>query len=219
MQKEQSLSLLYTFDRQIIESSGKGAGFVVVGVDEAGRGPLAGPVVAGAVILDQKNPIKGVDDSKKLSGEIRVQLYDVIIEKALAWGTGSASHIEIDKVNILQATFLAMERALDAIQTKWDLAIIDGNRGHPRIPVENQRTIVDGDALSASIAAASIVAKVTRDRIMEKYHEEYPEYDFISNKGYATETHRSRIIEHGLCKIHRRTFCSELLAAQMELPL
>ncbi len=205
---------LYTHDLALAKQYGAG----IIGVDEAGRGPLAGPVVAAAVLLDLDKKIEGVNDSKKLSAQKRELLYDKITSEALAWGVGSASPKEIDKINILQATLLAMHRAIEKLKEPWKIALIDGNKTIPFIPSSRQLAIVDGDALSASIAAASIIAKVTRDRIMEEYHQKYPVYDFQSNKGYATEFHRSSIVEHGLCEIHRKSFC-EVLVCQTRLPL
>jgi ribonuclease HII len=181
----------------------------VIGIDEAGRGPLAGPVVAAAVILDLGRPIDGVNDSKKVAPKKRARLFDAICGQALAWAIGEASHEEIDRYNILQATFLAMQRALDNIHDTWALALVDGNQYIPTIARPLQRPVVRGDGQSASIAAASIVAKVSRDRIMEQYHRQYPEWDFLTHKGYPTERHRRRIEELGLCDIHRKSFCKK----------
>lgn len=202
---------LYAFDRSFSDC--------VVGLDEAGRGPLAGPVTAAAVCLDMNKPIDGINDSKKLTAAKREKLFDIIKNEAVAWAIASASVEEIDKINILQASLLAMRRSLESLKHEWKLALIDGNKIIPGIVVETQKAIVGGDAKSASIAAASILAKVTRDRIMADYHKEYPLYEFDINKGYATEQHRNSILEHGLCKIHRRTFCNNLTAFQTELPL
>jgi ribonuclease HII len=199
---------LYDFDRAAAEECGG----VVVGIDEVGRGPLAGPVMAAAVILDPGRVIPGVNDSKKLSAEARERCFGLITAAAVAHGVGSASVEEIERLNILQATFLAMRRALEAISPSWTLLLIDGNQCLPGIARDRQRAVVRGDAQSASIAAASIVAKVTRDRLMKDYHERYPMYDFSSNKGYGTALHMSRIREHGLCAIHRRSFCESLTA-------
>ena len=176
----------------------------VCGVDEAGRGPLAGPVCAAAVILPAGLVIEGVNDSKKLSEKKREELFPVICEKALAYGIGWADEREIDEINILQATFLAMQRALDKLAVKPDLALIDGNRAKDfGLPV---RTIVKGDSLSASIAAASILAKVTRDRLMEQLDAQYPQYGFAVHKGYGTRRHYAALREYGPCELHRRTF-------------
>lgn len=191
----------------------------IIGIDEAGRGPLAGPVVASAVRLDLNAAIDGINDSKKLTAAARERLYDEITQKAIAWSVASSSPEEIDKYNILNATFMAMKRALDLLKINWEYVIIDGNQALPDIEKNRQRTIVEGDGKSASIAAASIIAKVTRDRMMLEYDKQYPVYEFHLNKGYATEHHRNCIAEHGLCEIHRRTFCETFLIYQTSLPL
>ena len=180
-------------------------GFAVVcGVDEAGRGPLAGPVCAAAVILPRETVIEGLNDSKKLTDQKRRALYDVITERAVAYGIAFASEQEIDEINILQATFLAMERAMQKLTVRPQLALIDGNRAKDfGLPV---RTIVSGDALSASIAAASILAKVTRDRLMEELDGQYPQYGFAVHKSYGTKRHYEALRAFGPCPIHRRTF-------------
>lgn len=181
----------------------------VAGVDEAGRGPLAGPVVAAAVILPAEMIIRGVNDSKKLSAAKRDALYEVILGSALAWGTGIIDHAEIDQCNILQATFRAMHQAIAALQVVPDHLLVDGNRfAGTGIPFT---TIVDGDALCHSIAAASIIAKVTRDRILCAYDRDFPHYGFAQHKGYGTAAHRAAILAHGPCPIHRRTFLTRLL--------
>ncbi|MFW5775460.1 MAG: ribonuclease HII [Chitinivibrionales bacterium] len=206
---------LYAFDRDCAKQHN----CRLVGIDEAGRGPLAGPVTAAAVILDLDNPIEGIDDSKKLTAKKREELYELIIDKALAWGVASASPTEIDSMNILQATFLAMKRALKQISEEWSLALVDGNqpiRGFSRS--KTQAPIIDGDATSASIAAASIIAKVTRDRFMIESHKKYPLYYFHQHKGYATALHRSLVKQHGMCKLHRKSFCYSMLA-QTELEI
>ena len=177
---------------------------LICGVDEAGRGPLAGPVCAAAVILPPNLEIPGLNDSKKLSDKRRRELYPVIMEKAVAYGIGFADHKEIDEINILQATFLAMERAIQALNIKPELALIDGNRAKDfGLPV---KTIVHGDSLSASIAAASVLAKVTRDDVMLKMAEEYPQYGFEIHKGYGTKAHYQALKDYGPCPIHRMTF-------------
>lgn len=177
---------------------------VVCGVDEAGRGPLAGPVCAAAVILPRGLEIPGLTDSKKLSDKKRRELYPIIKEQAVAYGIGFASHEEIDQINILQATYLAMERALEQLEGKADLALIDGNRARDfGLAV---KTIVKGDSLSASIAAASVLAKVTRDDLMLKLAEEYPQYSFEIHKGYGTKAHYAALTEHGPSPVHRMTF-------------
>ena len=177
---------------------------IICGVDEAGRGPLAGPVCAAAVILPEHLEIPGLTDSKKLTDKKRRELFPVIQEQAIAYGIGMASEAEIDGINILQATFLAMQRALDQLKVKPDLALIDGNREKDfGIPV---RTVVKGDSLSMNIAAASILAKVTRDDLMVQMAEQYPEYGFEIHKGYGTKAHYAALRELGACPIHRMTF-------------
>ena len=173
-------------------------------MDEAGRGPLAGPVCAAAVILPEHVQIPGLTDSKKLTDKKRRELYPLIKEQAIAYGIGYASEKEIDEINILQATFLAMQRALDQLTVKPDLALIDGNREKDfGIPV---KTVVKGDSLSANIAAASILAKVSRDDVMMEMAELYPQYQFEIHKGYGTKAHYAALTEHGPSPIHRMTF-------------
>lgn len=177
---------------------------MVCGVDEAGRGPLAGPVCAAAVILPPNIDIPGLNDSKKLSDKKRRELFPIIKEKAIAYGIAFADHTEIDTVNILQATYLAMERAISQLQVKPEFALIDGNRAKDfGLPV---KTVVHGDSLSASIAAASILAKVTRDDWMEKVAIQYPQYKFEVHKGYGTKAHYEALDQYGPCDIHRITF-------------
>lgn len=177
---------------------------VVCGVDEAGRGPLAGPVCAAAVILPPHLQIPGLNDSKKLTDKRRRELMPVIKEQALAYGIAFATHEEIDQINILQATYLAMERALAQLNIKPDIALIDGNRAKDfGLPV---KTVVHGDSLSASIAAASVLAKVTRDDLMLAMAEEYPQYGFEIHKGYGTKAHYEALTAHGPSPIHRMTF-------------
>ena len=177
---------------------------VICGVDEAGRGPLAGPVCAAAVILPANIEIPGLDDSKKLSDKKRRELLPIIKEKAIAYGVAFADHREIDEINILQATYLAMERAIAMLEVKPNLALIDGNRAKDfGIPVE---TVVHGDSLSASIAAASVLAKVTRDDYMLEMAKTYPEYGFEVHKGYGTKAHYAVLTERGPCPIHRMSF-------------
>lgn len=175
------------------------------GVDEAGRGPLAGPVYAAAVILDPERPIDGLNDSKKLSEKKREALYDEIVEKASAWSVASASVEEIEVLNILQATHLAMCRAAQGLELVPGLILVDGNRLPPDLPAP-ARTVVKGDALSETIAAASILAKVSRDRLMRELDRRYPQYDFARHKGYGTALHYERLREHGLSPVHRRSF-------------
>ena len=177
---------------------------VICGVDEAGRGPLAGPVCAAAVILPEHLVIPGLNDSKKLTDKKRRELFPIIQERAIAYGIAFASEQEIDELNILQATFLAMKRAIAQLEGKADFALIDGNRetdfGVPCM------TVVKGDSRSANIAAASVLAKVTRDIYMENLAEEYPQYGFEIHKGYGTKAHYAALTEHGMCPAHRRTF-------------
>ncbi len=181
---------------------------LICGVDEAGRGPLAGPVCAAAVILPAHVDIPGLDDSKKLTDKRRRELMPIIKEKAVAYGIAFADHDEIDQINILQATFLAMERAIAKLETQPQVALIDGNRQKDfGIPVE---TVVHGDSLSASIAAASILAKVTRDDYMQQLAETYPQYGFDVHKGYGTKAHYAALTECGPCPIHRMTFLKKL---------
>lgn len=181
---------------------------IICGVDEAGRGPLAGPVCAAAVILPANLDIPGLTDSKKLSDKRRRELYPVIKEQAIAYGIGFANQEEIDQMNILQATFLAMQRAMDQLEVKPELALIDGNRQKDfGLPVE---TVVKGDSLSANIAAASVLAKVTRDEVMLAMAEEYPGYGFEIHKGYGTKAHYEALQKLGPCPIHRMTFLKKL---------
>ena len=177
---------------------------IICGVDEAGRGPLAGPVCAAAVILPRDLEIPGLTDSKKLTDKKRRELMPVIKEKAVAYGIGFASEKEIDEINILQATFLAMQRALDQLAVKPDLALIDGNREKDfGLPV---KTVIKGDSLSANIAAASVLAKVTRDDIMVALAEEYPQYGFEIHKGYGTKAHYEALRQYDASPIHRMSF-------------
>ncbi len=177
----------------------------VCGVDEAGRGPLAGPVCAAAVILPEGVEIEGLNDSKKLTEKKREKLYDVIIEKALAYSVAFASVEEIEAVNILNATYLAMNRAIEGLSQRPDFALIDGNRVPSGITVPCE-TVVKGDGKSCSIAAASVLAKVTRDRLLLEYAEKYPEYGFEAHKGYGTAAHYDAIRKYGVLPIHRMSF-------------
>ena len=177
---------------------------VICGVDEAGRGPLAGPVCAAAVILPEGLEIPGLNDSKKLTDKRRRELMPIIKEQALAYGIAFASHAEIDEINILQATYLAMERAIAQLEVRPELALIDGNRAKDfGLPVQ---TVIHGDSLSASIAAASILAKVTRDDYMEEMAKEYPQYGFEIHKAYGTKAHYAALTEFGPSPIHRMSF-------------
>ena len=183
---------------------------IVCGIDEAGRGPLAGPVCAAAVILPRDLEIEGLNDSKKLSDKRRRALFDEIIAQAITYGIAFATEQEIDEINILQATFLAMRRALAQLSIQPSIALIDGNRETDfGLPV---RTIVKGDSLSANIAAASILAKVTRDDFMLEQAKLYPEYGFDVHKGYGTKAHYEALRKYGPCPIHRRTFLKKFYA-------
>ncbi len=196
-----------------IENEYREKGFnVICGVDEAGRGPLAGPVYAAAVILPSDCVIEGLNDSKKLTEKKREKLFDEIKEKALAYGIASADEKEIDEINILNATFLAMKRAIDSLSVKPDLALIDGNQ-KPHTDIE-EVTVIKGDAKSMSIAAASVLAKVSRDRFMLEMAEKYPQYEFARHKGYGTKLHYEKIAQYGVCDIHRRTFLKKILGEQ-----
>lgn len=181
---------------------------IVCGVDEAGRGPLAGPVFAAAVILPENLGDLGINDSKKLSEKKRDALFDIIKEKALAYSVASASEQEIDKINILNATFLAMKRAVDGLSIKPEIALIDGNR-KPNTGIE-EMTLVKGDSKSISIAAASILAKVSRDRYLLELDEKYPEYQFKKHKGYPTALHYEMIKKYGISPVHRLSFLKNL---------
>lgn len=180
----------------------------VCGVDEAGRGPLAGPVCAAAVILPEGVIIDGVNDSKKLSEKKRESLFDVIREQALSYSIAYATVDEIEEINILNATMLAMRRAIDGLDKKADYAMIDGNK-IPPLDIDAE-CIVKGDAKSMSIACASILAKVSRDRLLYKYAEEYPMYGFDKHKGYGTKVHREAILKYGPCPYHRKSFLKKL---------
>ena len=205
MKHEEAIDL-WVYEREAFAGGVK----LVCGVDEAGRGPLAGPVCAAAVILPPEVSIPGLNDSKKLTDKKRRELYDIITEQAVSFGIAFASEQEIDEINILQATFLAMQRAMERLDPAPELALIDGNRAKDfGLPV---RTIVGGDGLSASIAAASILAKVTRDRLMEEYDGQYPQYGFAVHKGYGTKRHYAALREFGPCPIHRQTFLKKFYA-------
>ena len=193
-----------------IENSLYEQGYTAIcGVDEAGRGPLCGPVVAAAVILPKDKCIEGVNDSKKLSEKKREKLYDDIIENAIAYGVGISDVSVIEEVNILNATKLAMKQAIENLQLKPDYVLIDGNQ---MIDIDiDAQTVVSGDARSESIAAASILAKVTRDRMLVEYDKKYPEYGFAKHKGYGTKAHIEAIGKYGLTDIHRPSFCTKFV--------
>ncbi len=194
----------------LFEQNALNAGYkVICGIDEAGRGPLAGPVHAAAVILPMGLEIEGLNDSKKLSEKKREQLFDVICEKAIDYSIGIATEKEIDEINILNATFLAMHRAVEGLRIKPDYALIDGNQ-YPKIPFVAEETVVKGDAKSMSVAAASILAKVSRDRFMLEKAKEYPQYQFEKHKGYGTKLHYEMLAEYGPSPIHRMSFLKKL---------
>ncbi|MBQ1186543.1 MAG: ribonuclease HII [Clostridia bacterium] len=196
-------------DFELEQQAGLNGYKFVCGVDEAGRGPLAGPVCAAAVILDQNIQLEGVNDSKKLSEKKREALYDVICEKAVAFSIAFASVEEIEEHNILNATYLAMNRAIEGLKTKADFALIDGNRVPKDIKIDCQ-TVVKGDAKSLSIAAASILAKVTRDRLLLEYDKKYPQYNFAKHKGYGTAEHMDAIRKYGISEVHRPSFLKKI---------
>ena len=193
------------------ENSAKEKGFkYVCGVDEAGRGPLAGPVCAAAVILPDDVEIAGLNDSKKLSEKKREELYDIIVNKAVSYCVAYGTLEEIEKYNILEATFFAMNRAIAGLSITPDYALIDGNRV-PRDIKTPCETVVKGDSKSASIAAASILAKVTRDRLLIEYDKKYPQYNFKKHKGYGTKEHYEAIKEYGVCEVHRLSFLKNVI--------
>ncbi|MCL2508275.1 MAG: ribonuclease HII [Oscillospiraceae bacterium] len=192
------------------ESTARGEGFqTVCGIDEAGRGPLAGPVFAAAVILPPGLVIDGLDDSKKLTEKKREALFDIIKSSAVCWSVAYANEKEIDEINILQATFLAMKRAAGGLLPLPSLALVDGNMC-PALEVP-ARAVVKGDSVCQSIAAASVLAKVSRDRFMYALDEEYPQYQFKKHKGYGTKLHYEMLAEHGISPVHRRTFLKKIL--------
>ena len=188
---------------------------LIAGVDEAGRGPLAGPVVAAAVIFDKKTFHKEINDSKKIPGKKRDELYNWILENCLSYGIGIIGHEEIDEINILQASLKAMKQAAAQLSPIPNLILIDGNKSF--ISDIKTKTIVKGDAKSFSIAAASIIAKVTRDEIMKTAHEKFPEYFWNQNKGYPTLAHREAVKKFGASSFHRKTFLKKLLAEEEDL--
>lgn len=197
--------MTYEYEKQALSE-----GFTsVCGIDEAGRGPLCGPVCAAAVILPIDCEIEGINDSKKISEKKREIIFEVIKEKALAYSVCMVDAKTIDEINILQATFMAMRGAYEGLGVKCDIALIDGNQ-KPGLPCE-ERTIVKGDAKSISIAAASILAKVSRDRYMREVDGKYPQYQFSKHKGYGTKLHYEMIAEYGICEEHRRTFLKKIL--------
>lgn len=182
----------------------------ICGVDEAGRGPLAGPVCAAAVILPENARIPGLNDSKKLTEKRREELFEIIKKEALSFSVAYGTLEEIEKYNILEATFLAMNRAIDGLSVHADYALIDGNRAPKGIKIPCE-TVIKGDSKSASIAAASILAKVTRDRLLLEYDKKYPEYNFKKHKGYGTKEHYEAIKTYGVCEIHRLSFLKNVV--------
>ncbi len=199
LSKDRLLRERFAFDTEKRSSAG-----IICGIDEAGRGPLAGDVYAAAVILPEGLVIEGLDDSKKLSARKRDALFDEITSKAVSYCIATAAAAEIDEINILNAALLAMKRAFDGLAVRPALALIDGNKA-PDLGIPTE-TVVKGDSKSASIAAASILAKVARDRYMEELDRKYPEYQFAKHKGYGTKLHYEMIAQHGLCPEHRRSF-------------
>lgn len=193
------------FDEQLRAQGAR----LLCGVDEAGRGPLAGPVYAAAVVFDPNNIPQGLNDSKKLTEKKREALFDQICEQALCFGIATATVEEIEQYNILQATFLAMRRAVEQLSVTPNLVLIDGNRIPEGLPSPAQ-FVIKGDALSASIAAASILAKVSRDRFMLELDKQYPQYEFSKHKGYGTALHYERLAKHGISPVHRRSFLKKL---------
>lgn len=203
-QKHEELEKRFLFDKVMRLESG-----IVCGIDEAGRGPLAGDVYAAAVVFDDDVFIEGLNDSKKLSEKRREELYDEIVAKAKAYCVAAASVDEIDSYNILQATFLAMKRSYKGLNMNVDLALVDGNRVPP---LEcNVKTVVKGDSVSASIAAASILAKVSRDRYMKEIAEKYPQYQFEKHKGYGTKLHYEMLDKYGISDVHRLSFLKKYI--------
>lgn len=198
--ERERVAALYLYENKLYQRGYKH----IAGIDEAGRGPLAGPVIASAVILPPDFFIAGLNDSKKLSSKKREYLYEVIMDNALAVGIGRAEPGEIDRLNILQADYLAMQRAVSSLKVQPDYLLVDGN-GAPKTEIPCV-PVVDGDRLSASIAAASIIAKVTRDREMDEWDKMYPEYQFAKHKGYGTELHVQALEKYGVCPIHRKSF-------------
>lgn len=190
----------------LYEQNAKEKGYkFICGVDEAGRGPLAGPVCAAAVILPEGLEIEGLNDSKKLTEAKREKLFDIIIEKAVSYSVAFGTVEEIEQYNILNATFIAMNKAIEGLDVKPDYALIDGNRVPKGIKIDCE-TVIKGDAKSASVAAASVLAKVTRDRLLLRYSEKYPEYGFEKHKGYGTAAHYEAVRKYGLCPVHRPSF-------------
>lgn len=204
--EEERLKLLKSDEEKLYSDKIK----LIAGIDEAGRGPLAGPVVVGVVIMPKNSMIEGVNDSKKVSEKKREKLYDQITEEAIAWSVGIADQNEIDEINILNATKLALKRALESLNTKPDLILVDALTNIDTLGIP-YKSIIKGDAKEYSIAAASIIAKVTRDRMMRQYDEIYPQYGFNGHKGYGTAKHIAAIKEYGPCILHRKTFIKNFI--------
>lgn len=203
--ESERLDTMLEFERELYS---KGI-TLIAGVDEAGRGPLCGPVVAAAVILNPNEKIAGVNDSKKLTEKKREELFSVIKEKAIAYSVGIVDEKTIDEINILEATRLAMKKAVEGLKEVPGHVLVDAEK---HVPINIPYTpIIKGDAKSESIAAASIIAKVTRDHMINELDKKYPEYHFAKNKGYGTREHIAAIKEHGLCEIHRKTFCKKFV--------
>ena len=199
----------------IHEDNARAQGYqMICGIDEAGRGPLAGPVAAAAVILPEHCVIEGLNDSKKLTEKKREALYDVICREAIAYAVAMVDHRVIDEINILEATYVAMRQAVENLSVQADYALVDGNRSKG-LPIPFS-CVVGGDAISPSIAAASVLAKVTRDRYMLEMDERYPAYGFAKHKGYGSKAHYAALLEYGVCPIHRQTFLKKFYAAYPE---
>ena len=203
--EEQRLIELKKIDKEFFEKGLK----YVAGIDEAGRGPLAGPVVVACVIMPENSMIEGINDSKKISENKREKLYDLILEEAISYGIGIIDQDEIDEINILQATKKGLTEAIKSMNTKPDIILVDALNGIDTLGIK-YKSIIKGDAKSYSIAAASIIAKVTRDRIMREWDKVYPEYGFAGHKGYGTAKHMEAIRKYGLTQIHRKTFCKNI---------
>lgn len=204
--EEQRLEKMLEYEKDLYK---KGYEYIC-GIDEAGRGPLCGPVVAAAVILKKGDKIEGVNDSKKLSEKKREALFQEIKERAVAWAVGIVDEKIIDEINILEATRLAMKKAVESLSIKAEYALVDAEK---KVPIDIPYSpIIKGDALSESIAAASIIAKVTRDHMIVELDKKYPEYNFAKNKGYGTKEHTEAIKEYGLCPAHRRSFCKKFVS-------
>jgi len=203
--EEQRLEKMLEYEKDLYS---KGYEYIC-GIDEAGRGPLCGPVVAAAVILKKGDKIEGVNDSKKLSEKKREVVFELIKERAIAWSVGIVDEKTIDEINILEATRLAMKKAVDGLKQKPEYALVDAEK---KVPIDVPYIpIIKGDALSESIAAASIIAKVTRDHMVIEMDKKYPEYNFAKNKGYGTREHTDAIKKYGLCPAHRRSFCKKFM--------